>query len=140
MPTGTVVDTKLTLLRVGDLLVVGGRKFRVMVVATTELGANMVVSPITTGTSSASVPLNRTEQGFDAAGGAGNNRNTAAYVDATGIITFTTNGGAANVANIFPVGSYFSYAFLQGALKGNQLKFKPLRVTASTPTTITTTP
>ena len=47
MPAGTVVgiNTKLQLLSVGDLLVVGGQKFRVMVVATTDLGANMVVSP-----------------------------------------------------------------------------------------------
>ena len=145
MPAGTVVGvgTKLLLLSVGDLLVVGGQKFRVITAATTDVGNTMVVSPTTTGTSSASMQINRFEQGFDEGDSGANDRNRAVYVDATGIITFDRNGGAVipNVAAIYPVGSYFAYSFLQGVvLATNQQKFKPLRVLASNATTITTTP
>lgn len=57
-----------------------------------------------------STQTGRAALGFDAAGAA--NRNTAAYDQNTGIITFAQNNGAAlpaNVRDLFPPGSYFMY-------------------------------
>ena len=103
MPAGTVVgiNTKLTLLSVGDLLVVGGQKFRVMVAATTDIGANMVVSPTLALTQTTN---DRTILGFPA-------QNTVGYVATTGVITFAAGGGAVppDVRVIFPIGSYFAF-------------------------------
>ena len=63
-------------------------------------------------------PFSRGDLGLDDAGGAGNNRNAAAYVDASGIITFSANGGAGlpgNVRVLFPPGSTFQYTAIEGA-------------------------
>jgi hypothetical protein len=71
-----------------------------------------VIQPVETG---------RVALGFDAAGGAGNDRNAATYTAATGRIVFTQNGGAAlpaDVRPLFPVGSYFTYKSVQGGADG----------------------
>ena len=60
----------------------------------------------------ADIVSSRIQMGFDLAGGVGNNRNAAEYSAATGIITFSQNGGAAlppDVRVVFPVGSFFTY-------------------------------
>lgn len=80
-----------------------------------------------------SAPYTRAELGFDAAGGAGNDRNAASYVEATGVITFAANGGGAlpaDVRTVYPVGSYFEYTAIQGAGALDARVKKPARVVA----------
>lgn len=58
----------------------------------------------------------RQQIGLDAAGGAGNDRNALEYKDATGLCTFSQNGGAALPAvNPFRVGDLLVYTGIQGA-------------------------
>jgi len=85
-----------------------------------------VVPPETTST--------RVQMGFDAAGGAGNDRNAAAYVAATGVITFTQNGGGALPApNPYQVGDFFVYTDIQGDPDGvKDVKCEVLQVINAT--------
>ena len=69
--------------------------------------------------------------GFDEAGGAGNDRNAASLVTATGVVTFAQNGGAvlpADVRTLFPVGSYIRFDTIQGAAANDTRVGVPLRV------------
>jgi hypothetical protein len=98
--------------------------------------ADVCVDGVVVNTSTSAAPqssLNRVNLGFDAAGGAGNDRNAVSYVNATGIITFALNGGAALPADVrvqFPVGSYFQYTSIQGAVANDPRYGKPLLVIA----------
>ena len=80
-----------------------------------------------------SEPFTRVNLGLDAAGGAGNDRNAAAYTEATGNVVFTANGGAALPADIrplYPIGSYFEYTSIQGAAATDPRVKKPAKVVA----------
>lgn len=89
------------------------------------------INNLTSGLGQAS--LTRVNLGFDAAGGAGNDRNAASYLNATGLITFAQNGGAALPADVrvqFPVGSYLQYTSIQGAVANDARYGKSLLVLA----------
>ena len=106
MPAGEVRGaggTKLALLAVGDLLVVGGVQFRVTVISADEIGTNMRVVPIL-GTQAQTETSRAALAGFAA-------QNTVAYVAATGAITFADGTGAAppDVRLKFPIGSFFVF-------------------------------
>ena len=77
------------------------------------------------------IARDRVVLGFDAAGGAGNDRNAASLVTATGVVTFAVNGGGAlpaDVRTLFPVGSYIRFDIIQGAAANNTRVGVPLRV------------
>jgi len=79
----------------------------------------------------AGTEFTRADLGFDAAGGAGNDRNAAAYTEATGLVVFSQNGGAAlpaDVRTLFPIGSYFTYFSIQGATGNDNRLNRPARV------------
>lgn len=94
------------------------------------VGDGLLIKELTN-ISIAGTEFTRTDLGFDAAGGAGNDRNAAVYTEATGRVVFSQNGGAAlplDVRILFPIGSYFSYIAIQGAAgTDNRLK-RPARV------------
>ena len=81
-----------------------------------------------------SAPYSRVELGFNAAGGAAaDERNSASYAEATGIITFAAGTAAAlpaDVRTVFPVGSYFQYISIQGGTATDARIKKPARVVA----------
>ncbi len=89
------------------------------------------IKELTVGNQATGEPFTRANLGLDDAGGAGNDRNAASYVEATGIITFAQNGGAALPADmrlLFPVGSYFEYIAVQGGTALDARIKKPARV------------
>jgi len=80
-----------------------------------------------------SEPYTRANLGLDAAGGAGNDRNAAAYTEATGNVVFSANGGAALPADmgvLYPIGSYLEYTSIQGATATDARVKKPAKVVA----------
>jgi hypothetical protein len=63
-------------------------------------------------------PLSRVALGFDAPDGGAADRNAGAYTDADGLLIFSANGGAglpADVRELFPIGSKFTYTSIFGA-------------------------
>ena len=69
--------------------------------------------------------------GLDAVGGNGVDKNAASYVEATGIITFAQNGGAAlpgDIRDVFPVGSYIQYTAIRNAPPDDARLNKPALV------------
>jgi hypothetical protein len=79
----------------------------------------------------------RLQLGLDDAGGAGNDRNALAYVDATGVCTLTLNGGAALPgASIVEVGDLLRFTAIQGAAATDLKVNKIVRVKSITSATV----
>lgn len=99
-----------------------------------EVASDGTVVKDTVAVAPAETTSTRVQMGFDAAGGAGNDRNAAGYDAATGVVTFDRNGGAAlPAANPYQVGDFFAYTDIEGDPKGSlNIKCEVLQITGAT--------
>ena len=78
-------------------------------------------------------PYSRSQLGFDVAGGGAppaGTRNAVQYTEATGLLVFSVNGGGAipDVRTKFPVGSYFQFETIEGAVSLDPRMKRPARI------------